>query len=142
MGTTSSFFGGSSTPLPDIIPISTTQTYTFPHSGTVQLHIIGAGGGGKSEYDGKYAGGGGAGGYCRKQLTVAASDTMAVTIGVGGAGGTSRGSGSAGTATTCVYSGVTYTGGGGGNAYSTQGGSGGTASGGDINYTGGAGGGY
>ena len=109
MGTTSSFFGGGSTTLPDPIPIATTQTYTFPFSGTVRLHIIGAGGGGKSEFDQRAASGGGAGGYCRKQLTVAANDTMAVTVGTGGAGGTDRGNGSSGTVTTCVYSGTTYT---------------------------------
>ena len=58
MGTTSSFFGGSSTPLPDIIPIASTQTYTFPHSGTIQLHIIGAGGGSFGPANGEIPGAG------------------------------------------------------------------------------------
>ena len=146
MGTTSNFFGGGGSPLPEPEWLfqKSSYTYTFPYDGTVIVHVVGAGGSGACQYNQYGATGGGAGGYCRKEFSVTSSTTATVTTGTGGlyvGQGSSQVGGQAGSATTFVLGSDTLTanGGGGGQQFgsTTAVGAGGTASGGDVNYTGG-----
>ena len=132
--------------------ITSSGTYT-PSAGIIEAEVEIVGGGGGSGYinggGGLYlaSGGGGAGGYAKKKFTAAqigASQT--VTIGAGGAGGTSgpQVGGNGGASSFGVL--ISATGGAGGspgpNATNStaQGGIGGSGSGGDINLNGDAGG--
>ncbi|HZY79894.1 MAG TPA: T9SS type A sorting domain-containing protein [Cyclobacteriaceae bacterium] len=119
-----------------------TVTQRFPASGsfvvppnvtTITIKAWGAGGGG-SERSGSTAdagGGGGGGGYAGGNMTVAAGNTITVTIGTGGAGATGSGNNGAAGTSTIVTNGT--------STVTAQGGAGGTA----VNGggTGGAGGG-
>lgn len=115
-----------------VIALLSSQTWVADFTGTVRVHVIGAGGAGQSN-DGT---GGAAGGYSRKDILVTLGDSFAVTVGAGGlAGGTD------GSPSSFVGSGhnLLANGGQGGRAANQGPSAGGTASGGDYNITGGRG---
>lgn len=131
MGTLTSFFGGgggSAAPLPHFVFTNSVTGWAPPYNGDAYIHVIGCGGNGNTTH------GGGAGGYCRKLITLATTESYNLTIGVPVSGNTGQAASSIFTNTTTLT--LTATGGFGGG--STR--AGGTASGGDVNYTGGAGG--
>lgn len=128
-------------------------TFTIPAGKTtVKATVVGGGAGGGSVNTGTtYAGaGGGGGGTAIKYLTgLTPGNTISVTVGAGGSGGTSGGNGSSGGCSS-ISSGTqtisTVTGGGGlacGNGFNTgkRGGIGGVGSGGCLNFYGSGGGG-
>jgi hypothetical protein len=119
---------------------------TFASSGTwtkpaginlIEVELVGGGGGGSAGYaDGSP--GGGAGGYSRKLIDVSSITSETVTIGSGGAAGTSTSNGSAG-GTTSFGSHMSATGGS-GSAYGTNAiSASGSGSGGNLNLPGGEG---
>lgn len=131
MGTLTSFFGGgggSAAPLPHFVFTNSITGWAPPYNGDAYIHVIGCGGNG-----GGYNGGG-SGGYCRKLITLATTESYNLTVGAPTSGNAGQAASSIFTNTTTLT--LTATGGYGGN--STR--AGGTASGGDVNYTGGAGG--
>lgn len=133
MATLTSFFGGgggSAAPLPHFVFTNSITGWVPPHNGDAYIHVIGCGGNGNN------SSGGGAGGYCRKLITLANTDSYNLTIGVPVSGFDTQAASSIFTNTTTLT--LTATGGYGGGAGSA----GGSASGGDVNYTGGAGGTY
>lgn len=114
-----------------------TYQWTNPGATTVQVKLVGAGGGAAG-----YCESGGAGGYAEGYFSVAGVATVSVTIGSGGAGvGYYAAAGTGGTTSFGSY--LSATGGYGANAnYSHSGGHGGVGSGGQTNLQGGAGGGH
>lgn len=110
----------------------------------VKMWVVGAGGGGG--YGSTKGCGGGAGGVAYKLLTMNPGDTLDVSIGASGTGGSAGVPiGGTGGTTTVTFGGVTYTANGGvGGTTNTPNtaGVGGTASNGDFNYTGGNGAAY
>lgn len=121
------------TQMPTTTVITATGTYT-KKAGCKYIRVRQVGGGG----GGSGYGAGGAGGYSEKIIDMAAINSVAVTIGIGGAVGV------AGTTTTFGTH-CTSTGGGvginGGSAGTSHGGAGGVGSGGDFNTVGQSGGG-
>ena len=122
-------------------------TWTKPAGiSTIKVYCTGGGGGGGGHGTTDDLGAaGGAGGTAIKIYDVTSTSSVAVTVGTGGAGGTTTNDGSAGVASSFPGPGQTITGnpGGGGadgNAGAVLGGSGGTATGGDLNLIGGDGG--
>lgn len=124
-------------------------TFTIPTGVTaVKVTVVGGGGGGSRTFSGgsQRANGGGGGGAAIKFLTgLTPGNTLTVTRGAGGAGGTNlTDNGSAG-GTSSVASGtqsistISATGGAAGVMNATSGGAGGTGSGGDLNFVGGSG---
>lgn len=104
----------------------------------------GGGGGGNNAGGGTAGSGGGGGGYFRKTIKVTPGDSIAYSVGAGGAAGIEGNPGTNGTAGgTTTIAGGTYTANGGaaGQTASTGTPAGGTASGGDTNTTGSSGGG-
>lgn len=121
------------------IPITASETFTPPFNGTAVIHCIGAGGSGACG-DYNNGTGGGAGGYCRKLVTLSTGTNLTLVVGAGAVPTRNAGSGSAGGNTTATDGSFTLTanGGGAGVSSATTGSAGGTASGGDVNNTGGA----
>lgn len=109
----------------------------------VEVWGAGGGGGGAVSANGGTGAGGGAGGYSAGFVTVTPSVGVTVTVGTGGAAGTSAG-GAGGTGGNSSFAGATTptaNGGAGGAGWtatntSYSGGAGGTASGGTLNFTG------
>ena len=125
------------------IPITASTTWTPPYNGTAVIHCIGAGGSGASDENAGNVTGGGAGGYCRKSVTLSTGTNWTMVVGAGGAqSATNNADGNAGGNTTASdgSSSLTANGGGAGLTNSTSAVAGGSASGGDVNNTGGAGG--
>jgi hypothetical protein len=126
------------------ISILSSGTSFASQATTTKMYVeVVGGGGGAGTPNGGAGAGGGAGGYAAKYFTgLTGGASYSYTIGPGGAGGASPAStGSAGTNSTFVASGITVTGGGGSGGGQTGGGSasggaGGTATNGDINLTG------
>jgi hypothetical protein len=88
-------------------------SYTFSNGGTItgaQLLVLGGGGGG----GGNYGGGGGAGGAVFVSNITIPSSSYTITVGQGGAAGTSSSAGFSGSNSSITISGTTYTGQGGG----------------------------
>lgn len=116
-------------------------TYNVPAAvSQVFVRLAGAGGGGGGGPAGSgSSGGGGGGGYSEGWLTVTPGGTVTVTVGTGGASGTTNTGGTVGGTTT--FSTISATGGVGGPTTGTgYGGAGGTGSGGGLNLNGGTGG--
>jgi hypothetical protein len=118
------------------VAITSSQTWTVPADITlIKIYVTGAGGGGAINYSCT----GAAGGTAIKYLTVVPGNDVVITIGAGGAGGTSASGwyGATGGTTTAVYNSATTvsaTGGAGGGTFIKASGVG---SGGDINLNGG-----
>lgn len=121
------------------VSFGSSGTWTVP-TGVTSVHVRmwgGGGGGGGSNTGSGFGYRGGGGGYCEGYLSVTPGANITVTVGVGGAGGTtSPTSGAAGTAS--AFLSMTANGGGAGTVAGGGGsGAGGTASGGTIlNITG------
>lgn len=142
--------------------LTTSQTFTIPYTGKYRITAMGAGGGGGSAYQdrsGTYsvaASGGAGGGSAVAERDLTANNTLAIVIGTGGTGGTSRlsintANGTAGgnTTVTSASPSFTLTGNGGAGGVGAVGTSapvtasaatGGTGTGGDSSYSGGDGG--
>jgi len=125
----------------------TSASYSLPAAVQVtgaklKVTIVGGGGqgGGTTTTAGLVGGGGGGGGAIVVFLTyVAGQNTLTYTVGPGGSGAGTNAAGTAGTASSIIYNGVTYTAGGGGGgptATTTGSGTGGTATGGTLNIVG------
>lgn len=117
--------------------------WTSPGHGTVDVELWGGGGGSGCGDGGGGGSGGGGGAYLKKTITVTPGQTIAYSVGAGGAGVAYGVGGLASSGGTTTADGGTYTANGGaGGASEDFGGSaaGGTASGGDINTTGSNGG--
>jgi len=128
------------TPIPSMQVFTSSGTFTVP-AGVTKLKVTVVGGGasgyGASGVNAAFMGGragGGAGGAAIKTITVTPGDAIAVTIGAGGASGSSSSAG--GTSSFGAHCSAT----GGGAASTFTGGVGGTGSSGDLNLGGGAGG--
>lgn len=119
-------------------------TFTVPAGVTlIKVQVSGAGGGGGANNGGSAGGGGGGGGFAEGTFEVVPSDTYDVTIGAGGAGGTSSSAGGNGGPSSFIGPGINIsaTGGSGGLVRSAGGGgAGGMGSGGYLNTTLGSGG--
>ena len=127
---------------PYTIPITKSTTWTPPYNGTAVIHCIGAGGSGGTDNNTGNVSGGGAGGYCRKAVTLSTGTNWTMVVGAGGASVDNISNGNAGGNTTATdgSSSLVANGGGAGLTNSTAAVAGGSASGGDVNNTGGAGG--
>mgnify|MGYP003624274944 FL=1 len=125
------------------IPVTKSTTWTPPFDGTAVIHVIGAGGSGATSQANELAGGGAAGGYSRKVVTLSTGTNWTMVVGASGAPEYGQGYGNAGgnSSATDGSSTLTANGGGGGLNGSSTPAAGGTASGGDVNNSGGAGGG-
>ena len=125
------------------IPVTKSTTWTPPFDGTAVIHVIGAGGSGATSQANELAGGGAAGGYSRKVVTLSTGTNWTMVVGASGAPQYGQGYGNAGgnSSATDGSSTLTANGGGGGLNGSVLAAAGGTASGGDVNNSGGAGGG-
>ena len=128
------------TPIPSMQVFTANGTFTVP-AGVTKLKVTVVGGGasgyGASGVNAAFMGGragGGAGGAAIKTITVTPGDAIAVTVGSGGASGSSSSAG--GTSSFGAHCSAT----GGGAASTFTGGVGGTGSSGDLNLGGGAGG--
>ena len=128
------------TPIPSMQVFTSSGTFTVP-AGVTKLKVTVVGGGasgyGASGVNAAFMGGragGDAGGAAIKTITVTPGDAIAVTIGAGGASGSSSSAG--GTSSFGAHCSAT----GGGAASTFTGGVGGTGSSGDLNLGGGAGG--
>ena len=120
--------------------ITTSQTWTPPYSGVVTIHCVGAGAGGSTGTHNNPFGGGGAGGYCKKELTVSTGTNWTMVVGSKGLGCLANdSSGGSGGNTSATDGTITLTANGGSAAVFASAGAGGTATGGDVNFTGGAG---
>ena len=99
------------------LTITQSQTWVPPQDGTVCIHVVGAGGGGRSVSNDCHSGGAGA--YAKiPSLAVTTSGSYALVVGVGGAGGYQGANGGAGGSSQISGTGLTGTktcvGGGGG----------------------------
>ena len=124
------------------IPITKSTTWTPPFDGTAVIHCIGAGGSGATSQAQEKAGGGAAGGYSRKVVTLSTGTNWTMVVGASAAPQNGQGNGNAGGNTTATdgSSSLAANGGGGGLNNSATAAAGGTASGGDVNNAGGVGG--
>jgi len=124
------------------IPVTKSTTWTPPVDGTAVIHCIGAGGSGATSQSIEKAGGGAAGGYSRKVVTLSTGTNWTMVVGASGAPQNGQGNGNAGGNTTATdgSSSLAANGGGGGRNSNATAAAGGTASGGDVNNAGGAGG--
>ena len=107
-------------------------TFTVTTGGTVEVLVVGGGGGGGGNPTaGAGMGGGGAGGLIYNSGYVIAPGAMSVTVGDGGAGGTSTGYNLGSNGNNSVFGTLTAVGGGRGGGYNAQaGGNGGSGGGG------------
>lgn len=125
----------------------TSASYSLPAAVQVlgaklKVTIVGGGGqgGGTTTTAGQEGGGGGGGATVVVFLDyVSGQNTLTYTVGPGGSGAGTNAAGTAGTASSIIYNGITYTangGGGGPTAATTGSGVGGAASGGTLNISG------
>lgn len=129
----------------NFVAYTSSGTFTVPpYVYKLKITAIGGGGGGgkHNNVNSALGGGGGGGGGLIKILSVTPGDSLTITIGSGGSGGSSYNqSGGNGVNTTIVYNLITLTAGGGsggsgGAGFASTGGNGGTSSSGDINLSG------
>jgi hypothetical protein len=122
---------------PDIVKLTSSQTFNAPYAGNVDIHGWGGGGGFRNTNTGENGGGGGA--YSKK-TALAVTAAQALTVVVGAAGADSASTPTAGGDTSLVASSTTQMLAKGGGQ-STGGGTGGASSGGtgDVKYSGGNG---
>ena len=90
------------------LTITQSQTWVPPQDGTVCIHVVGAGGGGRSVSNACHSGGAGA--YAKiPSLAVTTSGSYALVVGVGGAGGYQGANGGAGGSSQISGTGLTGT---------------------------------
>ena len=90
------------------LTITQSQTWVPPQDGTVCIHVVGAGGGGRSVSNDCHSGGAGA--YAKiPSLAVTTSGSYALVVGVGGVGGYQGANGGAGGSSQISGTGLTGT---------------------------------